>query len=1177
MGDLGLGQEFHTWHQFSSFFDDWCEKHKVLFIIASLKPLISLRQNPLHYQPSLATTLRFRFVRLICKHSGTYVGQSTVQRNRLSEKIDCPASITLRLGPKKDRLVVIEASLEHNHKLSEVEFAHYFKRHQLEASMGLPIRITNSVSKRFLAPDLIWNLEDYSKAKDKGMCELLSQLDGLFKGDPGAKVKLVFQEDVAVLNSIFLATSHMRGLVQRFPRCLYMDKAACINSEFELYSVLCQDSNGRGRECAYCVARRGVPDLVIFIVASLVQSAPDIKLKVKCLTVGAGITDVDAVEEVLPCARVQICRLQVLEALYRKARELGVPKEDKVRNLLHNMANAGSPRVYSQYLSDLEDVAPLPFLQYYLEHWHHNKGMWAECWAFERNRDCPFLEHMSFHQQKLRSVLSPPLGLAACVRGLLELQVLRVEMAALNEERVSELYRAVCPPDSAALIAEELGLAKHANYHVKEVPEGFLLDGGICSFLVSRDLAACSCSIYVSSRRPCRHLFATRLWTGQPLYDPSLLHPSSGDEEQDTYTEPGFAMGPAEGMGRPLPSGVLASGPWQSQLLCLREKPNPSQAGRAGGAMLYLQPGPQLTSEQPAEVQGLSSQCHPQRENYFLPPSPAKAHLSLCCQSIILGAQVEQAQPPDKMEDDELQEKEFFSWEEFSAFFDAWCEHRKVLFFVKNSVPLSKCKWATAPPQPDVVEALKYSSVRLVCKDFRGSSKLDQGGQQKGCCASIVLKMSPKKDRLIVTECQLAHNHALCPIEFAYYFKKGYLMANSCLPVRTTNKISKQFVGALDVRRLLSYCKSRDHGVLDVLTVLDGLFASDPGAKVKLVFMEDKVIVQTIFFLSSRMMALSRRFPLMLFFDRMVGLNEEFDLYSVLCVDGAGRGHEVAYCLTQRETPDLLRFTLASLVQSVPELKPQVRCVTLGVEIAHLEAVKELLPNARVQICRSQVLEVLFSKAQELGAAEDERIWPLLCQLAAAKSPAAYQQAVQGMKAILPQRFVRYFQRHWQPRSEMWVQFWAFETARNVNACELLKQHQHRLLAALSPSPTVAQCMLDLLAMQVSSEVRELDEGQLATHYRAICKPEPAGLIEEELGFVRHGRYRFQETAEGYLLHDGLSEFTMDRALTHCSCSIYTSSLLPCRHLFATRLHVGLALFDPDLLYRNRAALLSVY
>ncbi|XP_028928732.1 uncharacterized protein ZSWIM9 [Ornithorhynchus anatinus] len=429
------------------------------------------------------------------------------------------------------------------------------------------------------------------------------------------------------------------------------------------------------------------------------------------------------------------------------------------------------------------------------------------------------------------------------------------------------------------------------------------------------------------------------------------------------------------------------------------------------------------------------------------------------------------------MEERELQEREFFSWEEFSGFFDAWCEQRKVLFFVKNSVPLSKCKWAAAPPLPAVVDALKYSSVRLVCKDVRGPAKAAGRAPQKGCTASIVLKMSPRRDRLIVTECQLAHNHALCPIEFAYYFRKGYLLANSCLPVRTTNKISKQFVAPADVRRLLSYCKSRAHGVLDALRVLEWLFAGDPGAKVKLVFVEDQVIVKTVFFLTSAMMALLRRYPLMLFFDRMLGLNEELDLYTVLCVDGTGRGREVACCLTQKATPDLLRFTLASLVQSVPEVKPRVRCVTVGVEVGpQLDAVRELLPNARVQICRAQVLETLFSKAQELGAGEDGRLWPLLCRLAGAPSPAAYGRARRELGACCPAAFVSYFERRWQPRCEMWARFWAFETARNVNACELVGQHRRRLLAGLSPSPTVAQCILDLVALQREEEDDEEEE-----------------------------------------------------------------------------------------------------
>lgn len=103
---------------------------------------------------------------------------------------------------------------------------------------------------------------------------------------------------------------------------------------------------------------------------------------------------------------------------------------------------------------------------------------------------------------------------------------------------------------------------------------------------------------------------------------------------------------------------------------------------------------------------------------------------------------------------------------------------------------------------------------------------------EAGCPAFIIVKLSPLRDRLVVTECQLTHSHPACPIEFAYYFRPGRLLANTCLPVRTTNKISKQFLVLADVHRLLSYCKDRDHSVIDALRVLQGLFHKDPEAKV---------------------------------------------------------------------------------------------------------------------------------------------------------------------------------------------------------------------------------------------------------------------------------------------------------------------------------------------------------
>ncbi|MXQ92942.1 hypothetical protein E5288_WYG017633 [Bos mutus] len=352
-------------------------------------------------------------------------------------------------------------------------------------------------------------------------------------------------------------------------------------------------------------------------------------------------------------------------------------------------------------------------------------------------------------------------------------------------------------------------------------------------------------------------------------------------------------------------------------------------------------------------------------------------------------------------EEQELRERAFFSWAEFSRFFDAWCQQRLALFFVKSSMHLARCRWASAPPLYTLIDVLKYSYVRLVCKDVRAPSRPAVGPPQPGCPAFIIVKLSPLRDRLVVTECQLTHSHPACPLEFAYYFRPGHLLANACLPVRTTNKISKQFVAPADVRRLLSYCKGRDHGVLDALHVLEGLFRTDPEAKVKLVFVEDQAVVETVFFLTSRTRALLRRFPRMLLVDRLPGLQGALDLLAVLCVDGAGRARQLA-------------------------------------------------------------------KAQELGGAgrEDPGLWPRLCRLAGASSPAAYAEALAELRAHGPAAFVDYFERNWAPRRDMWVRFRAFEAARDLDACALVRGHRRRFHRRLSPSRSVAQCLRDLVAMQ---------------------------------------------------------------------------------------------------------------
>nr|XP_044989848.1 uncharacterized protein ZSWIM9 isoform X2 [Jaculus jaculus] len=483
-------------------------------------------------------------------------------------------------------------------------------------------------------------------------------------------------------------------------------------------------------------------------------------------------------------------------------------------------------------------------------------------------------------------------------------------------------------------------------------------------------------------------------------------------------------------------------------------------------------------------------------------------------------------------EEQELLEQTFFSWAEFSHFFDKWCQERLAVFSVKSSTHVSRSPWASAPPLYRLIHVLKYSYVLLVCKDLRAPTQPEASwSSQPRCPAFITIKLSPLRDRLVVSECKLNHSHPACPHMFAYHFRPGHLLANACLPlpVRITNQISKQFVAPADVHRLLSHCKGPDHGVLDALHVLEGLFRTDPEAKVKLVFVEDQAMVETVFFLTSRTRALLRRYPRMLLVDRLPGLQGALDLMAVLCVDGKGRARQAACCVARPGTPSLLRFVLVSLLQSAPDVKGRVRCLTAGPEVAgQLRAVRQLLPCARVQICRAQGLETLFSKAQELGGAshEDPDLWPLLCRLAGATSYAAYSETLAELRSQAPSAFIKYFEHNWAPRHDMWVRFRAYEASRDLDACALVCGHRKRLLRRLSPSHSVAQCLRDLVAIQWADAAGEsLSDGAdcsklwLESKPRSGVQPEKDRARGQEAG-DRGGPQREGEKARGFQMRD---------------------------------------------------------
>ncbi|KAM4704083.1 uncharacterized protein WCC33_012527 [Rhinophrynus dorsalis] len=536
--------------------------------------------------------------------------------------------------------------------------------------------------------------------------------------------------------------------------------------------------------------------------------------------------------------------------------------------------------------------------------------------------------------------------------------------------------------------------------------------------------------------------------------------------------------------------------------------------------------------------------------------------------------------PPVAMEGRELYMMEFFSWEEFTTCFDAYCEEKKAVFFLKNYILLSRSKWNRNHIPAEVMEALKYSYAHLACKKLkipnrREVGSLKQMGKNEACGAYIILNLSEKRNSLVVTECLLFHNHELCPDEFALNFKKGFLMANACLPLRKTNRISKTFVGAQDIKRLLGSCNTKDHGIRDLLMTLDNLFINDPEAKVKLVFIEDQVIVNMIFIVTPPMAAICHRFPVVLIFDRIVSFNEEFDLYSFMCIDDNFQGRDCAYVLARKEAPNLLHFAVTSLVQSVPEVQFLVQCVMLGLDIEMKGVVQEFLPSAQTQMFRLQVLQKLYDKALEMGAEEDKKLWSLLCDVASSTSEDDYNQAVKNMELYFSKDFMNYFMEKWHSCHEMWVDMFRFNSLHQ-DPVLVLSQCKQKLTAVLRNNATLAECIHDLMATQTTKEEIK-KENDVAALYKTVCNTESASVIEEELDFSTQCVYDIKDNSDGFSLSDGVSEYIMDRDLFTCSCIMHKSSFLPCRHLFATRLQNGKALFDLKLLEKNKDSFTKMF
>ncbi|XP_056397782.1 uncharacterized protein ZSWIM9 [Hyla sarda] len=466
---------------------------------------------------------------------------------------------------------------------------------------------------------------------------------------------------------------------------------------------------------------------------------------------------------------------------------------------------------------------------------------------------------------------------------------------------------------------------------------------------------------------------------------------------------------------------------------------------------------------------------------------------------IDVDSQPEPDPPSDPVEEatedkkHELEQMEFYSWDDFQSFLNIWCEEQKIIFVIRNSVPLSNEEMSS-----HLMQSLKYSMVNLGCSSYT----------RKRCPATIQLRLGPEMDKLIITKADLNHSHD-SEIDLPSRFTRKPASFVECPAIKPSD-VSDKFMDRTDLTKLLHlhFPFGRESQFLDEV---ESLFNTDPGVKIKLVYLDDKFTVKNIFFMTTGMQNLIQNFSEHIYVAYLPNLNQDFDLYSIFCQDEHFKWKVCAYCIARKQSQETLRFLLLSVLQVHSDLNKHVKFLTLNPDILNHADAKLLFPNSTVKLCLPFVFDFMHQKMTFLSQMEQSQIKELLVSLSRAYSTEVYTLHLHDLKAACPDEVFQYYFDVWHP---LWI-FWSGKDKR-TNELEnsiytYVKQKHEELKTQLGLLPTLSQCLHALL-VEDEGHVQEQTESRnasLTEESLPACAVEEASIpIKEETSTV------MEQTAE---------------------------------------------------------------
>jgi hypothetical protein len=312
------------------------------------------------------------------------------------------------------------------------------------------------------------------------------------------------------------------------------------NRLLPLVTILVIDAEGRGRPAFHAFVKHENAVTITDVLKDFTETYHN--QETQLVLIDKDFSEMSALADILPGARVNLCSFHVSQAVQRWLRSKKLDEDTISR--LHELFMR---QVYVESIAEFEELKDEMSREMgntclnYFQKWWSNAQMWAS--AFNRdtcNLGIKTTNHVESYHQKIKTFIHAQMSLPETIKQLMRFDEQSIACMR-NEETIASFTRAynVCFPDDEdrelstnltvygqELLRKQIALSRNTKYSIAEEKES-----GVFSVTFGNQpphhtsIVQCDCAFMRRFRLPCRHIFSLRSHCKLTLVDISSVNP----------------------------------------------------------------------------------------------------------------------------------------------------------------------------------------------------------------------------------------------------------------------------------------------------------------------------------------------------------------------------------------------------------------------------------------------------------------------------------------------------------------------------------------------------------------------------------------------------------------------------------------------------------------------------